>query len=53
MNRRLVQIDEIKGLAIILVVMGHVLAWNGLGGGKWVFTFPTNLLIPHASFFLC
>lgn len=29
-GNRLVFIDEIKGFAILLVVMGHVLAWNGL-----------------------
>ena len=31
MNKRLVYLDEVKGLAILLVVMGHVLAWNGMG----------------------
>lgn len=31
MNNRLVFLDEVKGLAILLVVMGHVLAWNGMG----------------------
>lgn len=45
MNNRLVFLDEVKGLAILLVAMGHVLAWNGMGTSVDLIVNPYGNLI--------
>ena len=48
MNARISYIDQLKGIAILLVVLGHVIGYNNCENSfLWRFIY-----FPHASFYV-
>lgn len=50
MEQRYIYIDRLKGLSIILVVIGHILSFSMIGGRN-PYKYSYNLL-PHASLYV-
>jgi fucose 4-O-acetylase-like acetyltransferase len=46
MKERLIYVDQIKGIAILLVIMGHLIQFNGLGTDNAVFEFIYSFHMP-------
>lgn len=52
-NLRLQSIDTAKGLAIILVVLGHVVARQLPAGNEWYGSLKNAIYLFHMPFFMC
>jgi fucose 4-O-acetylase-like acetyltransferase len=46
MKERLIYIDQMRGIAILLVIMGHLIQFNGLGTNNPVFEFIYSFHMP-------